>query len=194
MGERVSPRLILASASPRRRELLEAAGFTVAVRPSHLDESLRPGESPGAAVLRLARAKAAAIAAAPGLPPDAVVLGADTEVVLDGCALGKPAGEAEARAMLRRLAGRAHDVLTGFCLRRGPREVSGVEATRVWITALSDAEIAAYAASGEPLDKAGGYAIQGLAARFIPRIEGSYANVVGLPVAAVWRAWRSLTG
>lgn len=181
MGER----LILASASPRRRELLQAAGFEVDVRPAHLDESLKPGEAPADYVLRLARAKAAAVAGE-------AVLGADTTVVVDAEILGKPGDDTEAATMLRRLSGRVHEVLTGFCLRRGGREIARVERTLVWMAELTDAEIAAYIVSGEPRDKAGAYAIQGLAARFIPRIEGSYANVVGLPIAAVWRAWREL--
>lgn len=181
MGERV----ILASASPRRLELLQAAGFAVEVAPVNVDEAQLRGEQPEAYVLRLARAKAAAVAG------DAV-LGADTTVVLDDEVLGKPRDAAEAADMLRRLAGRTHEVLTGFCLRRGKREIAGIERTCVWMAKLSEAEIAAYVASGEPMDKAGAYAIQGLAARFIPRIEGSYTNVVGLPVAAVWQAWLEL--
>lgn len=181
MGER----LILASASPRRLELLLAAGFEVEVRPAHLDETLLRGESAPDYVLRLARAKAAAI-------PGEAVLGADTTVVVEGEILGKPRDDAEAAAMLRRLAGRCHEVLTGFCLRRAGREIVRIERTLVWMAELTGAEIAAYVASGEPRDKAGAYAIQGLASRFIPRIEGSYANVVGLPVSAVWQAWREL--
>lgn len=181
MGERV----ILASASPRRREILVAAGFEVEVIPANVDESQLPDENPAAYVLRLARAKAAAVAGE-------TVLGADTTVVLGDDVLGKPRDGAEAADMLRRLAGRGHEVLSGFCLRRSGREIARVERTLVWMAELSDAEIAAYVASGEPMDKAGAYAIQGLAARFIPRIEGSYANVVGLPVAAVWQAWLEL--
>lgn len=181
MGER----LILASASPRRLELLLAAGFEVEAQPAHVDETLRPGESATDYVLRLARAKAAAI-------PGEAVLGADTTVVVEEEILGKPRDAAEAAAMLRRLAGRAHEVLTGYCLRRSGREIARVERTQVWMAELTDADIAVYVASGEPRDKAGAYAIQGLASRFIPRIEGSYSNVVGLPVAAVWQAWREL--
>ena len=121
-----------------------------------------------------------------------MVLGADTTVVVEGDILGKPANDAEAGAMLRRLSGRGHQVLTGVCLRRGERCLAGVETTEVWFDPLREAEIAAYVASGEPRDKAGAYAIQGRAARFIPRINGSYSNVVGLPLATVWRLWRAL--
>lgn len=181
MGER----LILASASPRRLELLLAAGFEVDVRPAHVDETLGSDESAPDYVLRLARAKAAAVVGDP-------VLGADTAVVVEGEILGKPLSDPDAARMLRRLAGQAHFVLTGYCLRRAGREIARVERTQVWMAELSDAEIAAYVATGEPRDKAGAYAIQGLASRFIPRIKGSYANVVGLPVAAVWQAWREL--
>ncbi|HUX67244.1 MAG TPA: Maf family protein [Terriglobales bacterium] len=183
-------RLVLASASPRRRELLEAAGFEVEVRPAPLDETPLPGEAAADYVLRLARAKARALAA-PGL-----VLGADTVVVVDGDLLGKPASDAEAAAMLARLAGREHQVLTGVCLRDPARnrEAARAETTRVWFAPLSPQEIADYVQSGEPRDKAGAYAIQGRAARFIPRIEGSYSNVVGLPLATVWDLWRQLAG
>jgi septum formation protein len=182
--------LVLASASPRRRELLEAAGWEIEVRPAAMDETRLPGERPAAYVLRLARAKSAAVAA--GLGARRVVLGADTVVVSGGEVLGKPGDDREARAMLRRLSGRSHRVLTGVCLRRGTREQAWVEATRVWFSALSAAAIAAYVATGEPRDKAGAYAIQGGAARFIPRISGSYSNVVGLPLASVWAAWERL--
>ncbi|HVA62157.1 MAG TPA: Maf family protein [Terriglobales bacterium] len=184
------PRLVLASASPRRRELLEGAGFAVEVRPAAVDETPLPGEAAADYVLRLARAKARAVEAS------GLVLGADTVVVVDGDLLGKPADDAEAGAMLARLAGREHQVLTGVCLRdpaRG-REAAQVETTRVWFAPLSPQEIADYVASGEPRDKAGAYAIQGRAARFIPRIEGSYANVVGLPIATVWELWREIVG
>jgi septum formation protein len=180
--------IVLASASPRRRELLLAAGFAVEVRPAAVDETPLPGEPPAACVARLARAKAWAVAAQPG----EIVLGADTTVVVDDVMLAKPADDAEAAALLRRLSGRGHQVLTGVCLRRGARQAEAVEATEVWFDPLGEADIAAYVASGEPRDKAGAYAIQGRAARFIPRIAGSYSNVVGLPIAAVWRLWRQL--
>jgi len=181
--------LLLASASPRRRELLEAAGWEVEVRPATIDETLLPGERPSAYVLRLARAKAAAIAARVGARR--TVLGADTAVVIGSEVLGKPRDDREARAMLRRLSGRSHRVLTGVCLRRGAREQAWVDATRVWFSPLTAAAIAAYVATGEPRDKAGAYAIQGRAARFIPRIAGSYSNVVGLPLASLWERWVS---
>ncbi|HET9783818.1 MAG TPA: Maf family protein [Terriglobales bacterium] len=181
-------RIVLASASPRRRELLIAAGFVVEVRPADVDETPLLGEVPAAYVARLARAKTFAVSA----QPEEVVLGADTTVVVDDDILAKPADDAEAAAMLRRLSSRSHRVLTGVCLRRGAHQAEEVEATEVWFDPLSESDIAAYVASGEPRDKAGAYAIQGRAARFIPRIAGSYSNVVGLPIATVWRCWRQL--
>lgn len=174
-------RLILASASPRRAGLLRAAGFDFAIVPADVDEAVRPGEAPHRYVRRLAAEKSGAVA----VPPGAVVLGADTAVVIDGGMLGKPRDDEEAAAMLRRLSARRHEVLTGISVRLGARELARVERTGVHFTALTDADIAWYLASGEGRDKAGAYAIQGLASRFIPRIEGSYSNVVGLPVAAV---------
>ena len=184
-------RLILASASPRRAELLRAAGFdfdTVAV---DVDETPREGEAPAAYVRRLAAEKSAA--AIHDAPNDVVVLAADTAVVLDGDILGKPRDDREAAVMLRRLSGRRHDVLTGVSLRKGAYEIGRVETTAVHFAPLGDAEIAWYVGSGEGRDKAGAYAVQGLASRFIPRIEGSYSNVVGLPVAAVFELWRELS-
>ena len=176
-------RLVLASASPRRRELLTTAGLTFEVRPADIDETLRDGESPGDYVARLAEEKARAVRQTGEL-----TLGADTTVVLDDDALGKPVDEADARAMLARLSGRRHEVLTGWSLTDGEQAVGGVETTRVYFDELSAEEIAAYVRSGEPMDKAGAYGIQGLASKFIPRIEGCYFNVVGLPVARVTRA------
>jgi len=176
--------LILASASPRRAELLRAAGFDFDVIITHVDESVRPGETPRVYVRRLAAEKSAA--ALWSRPTDDVVLAADTTVVVDDEILAKPADDAEAAAMLRKLSGRRHDVLTGVSLRRGAFELGRVEMTRVEFSALTEADIAWYVASGEGRDKAGAYAIQGLASRFIPRIDGSYSNVVGLPVAAVF--------
>jgi septum formation protein len=175
-------RLLLASASPRRRELLAAAGFECDVLPVNVDERRLEGEAAPQYVERLARQKAAAGAAR---IKDAFVLGADTVVVQRGDVLGKPADAASATAMLKRLSGRAHDVFTGVALAWPDGIVAEVERTRVWMNALSDADIAEYLATGEPLDKAGAYGIQGWASRFIPRIEGSYTNVVGLPVASV---------
>jgi septum formation protein len=179
-------RLILASASPRRAELLRAAGFEFDTIAVDVDETPRAGEAPPAYVRRLAAEKSAAAAIAVSRDGPTVVLAADTAVVVDGEILGKPRDDGEAAAMLRRLAGRRHDVMTGISLRRGAYELGRVETTAVQVAPLTDADIAWYVASGEGRDKAGAYAIQGLASRFIPRIEGSYSNVVGLPVAAVY--------
>lgn len=147
-----------------------------------IDESVRPSEQAPAYVERLAIEKAKAVLA---LRPNATVLGADTTVVADGLILGKPADELEAADMLRRLSGRMHDVYTGVALVSAAGVRSAVEHTRVWFAPMTDEDISWYVASGEPVDRAGAYAIQGLASRFIPRIEGSYTNVVGLPVALV---------
>ena len=180
-------RLILASASPRRAELLRAAGYEFEIIVADVDERARDGETPDIYVRRLAAEKSAAVQAA-----DMIILGADTTVVVDGEILGKPRDDDEAAAMLRRLAGRRHEVLTGVSIRYGAHEVGRVESTAVWFSALTKEDIAWYVASGEGRDKAGAYAIQGLASRFIPRIERSYANVVGLPVAAVAELLRSV--
>lgn len=177
-------KLLLASASPRRRMLLAEAGYDCEVCPMDVDERQRPGERPAAYVERVATLKAEA---AISRFPDRIVVAADTAVVVDGDIFGKPDDEADAARMLRRLSGRAHDVLTGLAV-VGHRRLTSVETTRVWFDRLSDDDIRWYVASGEPMDKAGAYAIQGLASRFIPRIDGSYSNVVGLPVAALARA------
>ena len=182
-------RLVLASASPRRADLLRAAGFEFVVKPVLVDESCLPGEDPEACVRRVAAAKAAAVAST-GEP--GIVIGADTTVLLDGEMLGKPAGEKEAARMLRRLSGRTHEVLTGIALQRGSLAVGDVDRTRVTFAALDADEIAWYAASSEPGDKAGAYGIQGLASRFVERIEGSYATVVGLPIHTLRRLLRQL--
>ncbi len=189
-------RLILASASPRRAEILRNAAIPFEVVPATVDESLRTGETPEAHVRRLAIAKARAVAA--GVAPPAFVLGADTAVLVDSQVLAKPESVEDARRMLRLLRGRTHRVLTGVALLRLPENELLVEceSTRVTFAALSDAEVDDYIASGEPFDKAGGYAIQGRAGRFIPRIEGCYFNVVGLPLARVYRmlcelGWRA---
>ena len=174
------PPLLLASASPRRLELLRALGLEPLVRPADVDETLRPGEDPHDAAERLARAKAAAVAE--GAPAGAVVLAADTIVVLDGEALGKPRDEADARRMLRALRGRAHDVVTGVALSRDGRLVSGRETTEVLFAPMTDEEVDAYVASGEPADKAGGYAVQGVGAVFVEQLHGSYSGVMGLPL------------
>ena len=183
-------RLVLASSSPRRAELLSAAGFSFEILPVNLDEGSRPGETAEEYVARLAEAKAAAAGGPTPFPE--VVLGADTTVVCDRRILGKPADAADAARMLRLLAGRAHDVLTGICLLTGSRRLVHVERSRVRMSSMSDAEIAWYIASGEPMDKAGGYAAQGRASRFIEAIDGSYSNVVGLPVARVYALLKEL--
>jgi septum formation protein len=181
--------IVLASASPRRLQLLTACGLDVEVRPGHVDEEVFPGEAPAAMVLRLAIDKARqARAGAAG----AIVVAADTTVVLDGEILGKPGSAFEAHAMIARLSGRAHDVLTGFCVCRGPLERTGVVRTEVVFRQLERAEIAAYVASGEPFDKAGAYGIQGLGGALVDRVCGSYPNVVGLPLREVLAALREL--
>jgi septum formation protein len=182
--------LILASSSPRRRDILQAAGIEFVVRPADLDETVLPGEDAESYVRRLARAKAEAIVSGPG----DIVLGADTVVVIGGEILGKPAGAEDARRMLGLLAGREHAVMTGICLRAGAARVEDIAITRVHFLPLTDGEIDRYVESGEPLDKAGAYAIQGLASKFVDRIEGCYFNVVGLPVALVYRHLRGLCG
>jgi septum formation protein len=177
-------RLLLASASPRRRDLLQAAGFAFDVAAVDVVERHRDGETALQYVERLARLKASA--AAPR-HPGRLILAADTAVVVDADILGKPIDAADAASMLRRLSGRAHEVLTGVALCRDGNVTSAVEATTVWFDPLSEADIAAYIATGEPFDKAGAYAIQGWASRVASRIDGSYSNVVGLPIAAVAR-------
>jgi septum formation protein len=182
-------RLILASASPRRAELLDAAGIDFDPMPAHVDETVQDGESPERYVRRLADAKACGILARSHGRP---VVAADTVVVVDGQILGKPVDANDARRMLRMLSGRQHEVVTAVSVSLGgPDDVcpaaSAVERTTVEFAALTDAEIAWYVESGEPMDKAGAYAIQGLASRFVTRIEGSYSNVVGLPVALVYK-------
>ncbi len=185
-------RVILASGSPRRQEILRNAGFDFDVRPSSVNEDPLPGESPEAMVARLAQEKALATAAA--VPRGSIVLGADTTVLVDGEMLAKPIDAADAARMLRLLSGRTHSVLTGVCIVEAPDRVaaSGCERTEVRFRELSDAEIRDYVASGEPFDKAGAYAIQGRASRFVTRIEGCYFNIVGLPVALVDRLLSSL--
>jgi septum formation protein len=173
-----APELVLASASPRRAELLARLGLTPEVRPSHVDETVLPGEAPADTVVRLARAKAVAAAR-----DDEVVLAADTEVVLDGRVLGKPADREDASAMLRSLAGRRHEVTTGLAVVRGARVEVDRVTTIVTFRPLTDAEIAWYLATGEPDGKAGGYALQGAGAALVERIDGSDTNVIGLPLA-----------
>lgn len=174
--------LILASRSPRRSELLTAAGISFEVLAADIDETPLPNEDPAAYVERLAIEKARAVFA---MRPAALVLGADTTVTIDGEILGKPVDEADALRMLRLLSGRVHDVHTGVAVVSTSGVRSGIDTTRVWFDTMTDEDIAWYVATGEPVDRAGAYAIQGFASRFIPRIEGSYSNVVGLPVALV---------
>jgi septum formation protein len=181
-------KLVLASRSPRRAELLRAAGIEFTVRSVEIDETPREGELPRDYVLRLAKEKALAVAA----DETEMVLAADTTVVLGSEIMGKPVDAADATRMLRALAGQEHTVITGVFLKRGSLVAGNIASTKVWMAPMSDAEIADYVASGEPMDKAGAYAIQGLASRFIERINGSYSNVVGLPVALVYRLLRSL--
>ena len=185
-------KLVLASASPRRAEILLTAGFRFSVLSSALDESPRPGESAHDLVLRLAKAKAELVAARSVGP--VIIIAADTEVTLDGHIFGKPRSTDDARDMLEKLSGRTHSVLTGVALIRLPdaESRSFVETTLVHFAPLSPDEITRYLATGEPHDKAGAYAIQGHAGRFIPRIEGCYFNVVGLPLARLTQALADL--
>jgi septum formation protein len=185
----VPPTLILASASPRRAALLEAAGISFEVVIPVVDEAVRAGETAEGYVCRLAEAKAAEVAAR---CPDRAILAADTTVVVDGGILGKPVDAADARRMLERLSGRTHHVLTGVSLRvpslGGAHVVdTRAETTAVRFAALGPGEIAWYLATGEGRDKAGGYAVQGFASRFVTHLEGSGSNVVGLPVALVYQ-------
>jgi len=219
--------LVLASASPRRQELLRNAGISFTAQPADVDETPLAGESPRECAERLAREKAFAVWQT---RPQDIVLGADTVVVVDGTILGKPTDPEDAARMLRRLSGRAHQVITGVCLLGpGARNHGSVasgqwpvvsdaasrdrstdnapeapttekrelriasETTLVTMCELPEEDIQAYVATGEPMDKAGAYAIQGIASRWIPRIEGDYSNVVGLPVALVWRLLHSGT-
>ncbi|MBS1789769.1 MAG: septum formation inhibitor Maf [Acidobacteria bacterium] len=174
--------LVLASGSPRRLELLRAAGIDFTVRVADVDEKVLPGELPRDYVVRLSREKARAVAAEGEL-----VLGADTTVVSLNEILAKPTDENDARRMLRLLSGKWHEVLTGVSLVNSSKVISDIAVTRVKFTRMSEEEIGWYVASGEPMDKAGAYGIQGYASRFIERIEGSYSNVVGLPVQMVYR-------
>ena len=186
--------LVLASASPRRQELLRNAGIPFAVSAANIPEIPLAGEIPRVCAERLAREKAHAVLRQ---QPGKLVLGADTIVVIDGEILGKPRDQADAMRMLRLLSGQTHQVITGVCLvgtlrTENQKLETGFEDTRsqttlVTMTTLSDEDIRSYIASGEPMDKAGAYAIQGMASRWIPRIDGDYFNVVGLPVALVRR-------
>jgi septum formation protein len=184
----VQPRLVLASASPRRARILGELGVAFRVVVSYMDESLQPGEDGASAVERLARQKALTVARGERLP----VLGADTEVVSDGRILGKPGGSPEAVAMLEGLAGRTHEVVTGLCLVSAGKVRSGVERTSVRFAPMSPEELAWYAATGEPLDKAGGYHVDGRGALFVEAVSGSPSNVAGLPVRLLLRLVREL--
>ena len=179
---------MLASQSPRRAEILRQAGIPFTVRAAPIDETPLPGEKPSDYVRRLAQAKALAIPAG----PEDTVLAADTTVVVEEHMLAKPEDAADARRMLAMLAGRGHQVITGICLKHGSRMVLDAAVTGVWFGAMTPDEIAAYVASGEPMDKAGAYAIQGLAGRYIDRIAGCYFNVMGLPLSLVYRHLRAL--
>ena len=176
------PSIILASASPRRAELLRTAGINFTVRVADIDEAQLPDESPRDYVLRLSREKALAVA-----QPTEIVLGADTTVVIGNETAGKPLDVADAKRLLSLLSGNWHEVLTGVSVVRNAQVTSEVAITRVKFSTMTETEINWYATSGEPDDKAGAYAIQGLAARFIERIEGSYSNVVGLPLETVYQ-------
>jgi septum formation protein len=186
----MSPMLVLASASPRRRELLRGAGIPFEVQAANIAEDALPGESAKDCAERLAREKALVVAAQ---RPNDVVLGADTIVVVDNQILGKPSDAADAARMLRMLSARVHQVITGVCLVFGGEARVASETTTVTMSEITDQEIAGYIASGEPMDKAGAYAIQGIASRWIPRIEGDYSNVVGLPVALVFGMLRQVS-
>ncbi len=189
---RERPNLILASASPRRSELLTSAGFEFEVMPANVAEDHDGSEPPAPLVERLAQAKASDVAGRLEANAEAVVLGADTIVVLGGKILGKPVSEDDARRMLTALSGREHEVVTGVALvaAGGGRTVTAHDVTRVVFRALTEPEIENYVRGGEPMDKAGAYAIQGIASRFVTRIEGSYSNVMGLPVELVDRMLR----
>lgn len=182
--------IVLASASPRRRQLLAAAGISVDVRPTDIDETPLDSEQPQALVRRLARQKAEALG-----DVDSIVLAADTTVALDALILNKPIDDDDARRMLRALSGRSHSVFTGWCARlpRGERCRSGVVETQVVFRSLTDADIDAYLATGEHRDKAGAYGIQGAAAALVATVHGSLTNVIGLPVDEVVVAIRELS-
>jgi len=188
-------KLILASASTRRAEILRAAQIPFETLPTNIDESRRPGESVEAMVLRLAEAKVrTGTARSNARGESAIVIGADTVVDLDGEALGKPGSALVAAEMLRKLSGKTHRVLTGLALARLPGGDTRVEleTTQVRFVPLSEEEIARYVATDEPLDKAGAYAIQGAAGRFVERIDGCYFNVVGLPLARLYRMLKQM--
>jgi len=180
----LTPEVILASQSPRRRELLSLIGVAHAVQPADIDETQWPAEDPRAHCQRLAREKVATVAAR---EPNALVIGSDTIVILDGDVLGKPASEAEARATLARLSGRTHTVMTAVAARWRGEERSAVEEVRVTFHPLSAEQIAEYVATREPMDKAGAYGIQGYGATIVARVDGDYFAVMGLPLQRLVR-------
>ena len=186
MAVAMDPRLVLASASPRRARILRSLGVTFRVVVTNVDETLLPGEDAAAGAERLARAKADRALASESLP----VVAADTLVVCEGDILGKPASPAAAADMLRRLAGRRHDVVTGLCVGRGATRRAAVERTAVTFAEMSEAEIGWYVETGEPLDKAGAYHVDGRGALFVAAIDGSPSNVAGLPVRLLLRLAR----
>ena len=189
-GEAAQPvRVILASQSPRRRDLLDLIGVRHEVRPANIDETPLAGEEPAPHAERLARGKARAVAEC---EPEALTVGSDTIVVVDGDILGKPADEPEARRMLRRLSGREHTVFTAVAVAHGERIVSSVEEVLVHFRRLDDATIDAYVATGEPMDKAGAYGIQGYGATIVDRIEGDYFAVMGLALGRMVRLMAEL--
>jgi septum formation protein len=186
--------LLLGSSSPRRREILSTLGIPLRVQPAHVDEALRIGEAAQDYLVRVTRAKLEAIALLPESNRSGAILVADTSVILDGVVLGKPATEAEARAMLRALGGRGHEVWTCFAVAAPDKPAEALHEetvrTEVWFRPLGEEEISCYAATREGLDKAGGYAIQGIGGFVVSRIAGSYSNVVGLPACEVIVALR----
>ena len=182
-------KLVLASQSPRRKELLDVAGFSFSVRAKPVEELRQAGEPPIDYVRRLAKAKAEAA----WQGSDEIVLGADTIVVIDDHVLEKPEDADHARGMLQMLSGREHTVITAICLRHRGGVLVDHSATQVRFAPLTDSEIGEYVASGEPMDKAGAYAIQGLASKFVESVDGCYFNVMGLPLSLVYRHWKSLT-
>jgi septum formation protein len=182
--------LILASSSPRRAELLRSAGFGFEIVPAQVNEDLLPGESAPAYVSRLAEAKAGAVSTR--VEPASLILAADTTVVINNRILGKPADSQDAASMLSALSGNWHEVLTGIAIFAADTRRLIVESTRVRFATLTLDEIRWYVSTGEPLDKAGAYAVQGLGARFVERIEGSYSNVVGLPLERVYQLFKEL--
>ena len=182
--------LILASMSPRRREILALAGFEFTVHPADIDESVPDGTPADSAVMMTAQKKAEAVL--PYASEEDVILAADTVVFLDGVIIGKPATTDEAVKTLRTLSDRTHTVYTGYCLLKGGKRISGVEATNVTFRELDGNEIADYVASGEPMDKAGAYGLQGRGCTFAKRIDGEYFNVIGLPICTIHNCLKNI--